>query len=42
MQNGWTCLVWAAYKGHAEIVEFLINMDAKVDVTVNVSEYKDK
>ena len=36
MQDGETALIWAAWHGHTEVVEVLLNAKANVDATNKV------
>ena len=39
LQDGYTPLHYACWRGHLEIVEFLINNEADISATDNVSDY---
>ena len=37
LQTGWTALHWACLRGHTEVVKHLINNNADISATTNVS-----
>ena len=39
LQSGWTALHWACSKGRTEVVKHLINNNADISATTNVSDY---
>ena len=39
LQNGWTVLHWACSRGYTEVMKHLINNNADISVTDNVSDY---
>ena len=39
LQSGWTALHWACSEGHTEVVKHLINNNADISATTNVSDY---
>ena len=39
LQKGWTALHWACSNGHTEVVKHLINNNADISTTTNVSDY---
>ena len=39
LQKGWTALHYACRDGHTEVVKHLINNNADISATTNVSDY---
>ena len=37
IQDGWTALIYAAWKGHSDIVEILLRNKADINIRANVS-----
>lgn len=37
LQQGWSAIMYAADKGHTNIVEYLLSVGAKIDLRNNVS-----
>ena len=38
-QNGWSALLWAAYKGYTEVVQQLVKASANLDLQNKVCQY---
>ena len=39
LQDGMTALHWSCRKGHTKVVKYLINNNADISLTTNVSDY---
>ena len=37
LQDGWTALYWAAFKGHVEVIKMLVKYGAAVDIRDKVT-----
>ena len=38
-QNGWSALLWAAYKGNTEVIQQLVKAGANLDLQNKVCQY---